>query len=235
MPDDKDLLSGEYVLGTLSGEERAAVARRLGTDADLAARVASWEAMLAPLADAVPAATPPPAAWTGIAAALDGEAGDGLAAANVVALSRRLRFWRGATFATGALAACLAAVAVALPLLLTRGDDGQRYLAVVNRDGNLPALIVSVDTDTHMVTVRSVSAEAPANRSYELWYIGGGEAPHSLGTVDRMGEVVNVSMEGMPFDPNATFAITEEPQGGSPTGVATGPMVYSGTLIPDME
>jgi anti-sigma-K factor RskA len=30
----------------------------------------------------------------------------------------------------------------------------------------------------------------------------------------------------------ATFAITEEPVGGAPEGVATGPVVYIGTLIP---
>jgi anti-sigma-K factor RskA len=37
------------------------------------------------------------------------------------------------------------------------------------------------------------------------------------------------------YDPdvvsNATYAVTIEPKGGSPTGVATGPIVYTGKLV----
>ena len=50
--DDLDVLAGEYVLGTLAPDERAADDRRLLDNQELALRVAQWEARLAPLSAA---------------------------------------------------------------------------------------------------------------------------------------------------------------------------------------
>ena len=49
--DDLEALAGEYVLGTLSAEERLAVQQRLLDSPDLARLVAEWEDRLAPLAE----------------------------------------------------------------------------------------------------------------------------------------------------------------------------------------
>jgi anti-sigma-K factor RskA len=114
---------------------------------------------------------------------------------------------------------------------------GERYVAIVNRGGDLPALLVNVDIATGIVAVRSVSAEAPPDRSYELWYIGEGQDPFSLGIVDRIGGELRVSIDDVRnFEPTeAVFAITDEPRGGSPTGAPTGPVVYTGVLLPAPE
>ena len=40
--DDLDVLAGEYVLGVLAGEERAAVERRLADHPELARRILIW-------------------------------------------------------------------------------------------------------------------------------------------------------------------------------------------------
>jgi anti-sigma-K factor RskA len=69
-PDETDLRAAEYVLGTLSADERAAYRHERAASPALRAAERAWEARLAPLSDAVPAVVPPPGAWEGIAARL---------------------------------------------------------------------------------------------------------------------------------------------------------------------
>jgi anti-sigma-K factor RskA len=126
-------------------------------------------------------------------------------------------------------------VVVTGPWLTQR--PGGKYVAVVDRGGELPALIVNVDQKSGVVTVRSLTAEAPSDRSHELWYIGAGEKPRSLGVIDHAGTGLSIRTNSIAgFNPtDAVFAITLEPRGGSPSGDPTGPIVYSGKLIPTGE
>lgn len=59
--DDLDALAGEYVLGTLSGDERQALEAQMERDAGLRGRVEAWERRLGPavLAATAPAEPPP--------------------------------------------------------------------------------------------------------------------------------------------------------------------------------
>ncbi len=50
-----------------------------------------------------------------------------------------------------------------------------------------------------------------------------------MGLVDR--EPARVALPDGARVEKATFAVTIEPEGGSPTGGPTGPIVYSGQLI----
>ncbi len=232
-PEEKDAWAGEYVLGTLPEADRRAFERALTSDAELAGLLRAWQARLAPLNEAVGPVAPPPAAWRNIEAAL-GRSETAEPVAITVNLRRRLAAWRNATFITGALAAGLAALVVVGPLVNPAPTTGERYVAVVNRGGDLPALLVNVDLATGVVAVRSVAAEAQPGRSNELWYIVDGDAPVSLGVVDHVGEQIVVNVDRLPdFQAtNAVFAITDEPHGGSPNGVPTGPVIYTGTLVP---
>ncbi len=158
------------MLGTLPPEERAAFARALDGDAGLRALVAGWEARLAPLAVATPPVAPSPATWAGIAARIGGTPG---------------AVGRGADHPLGAGGAALArggdggggARGGPRPVDRRRaasGGEGAQYLAVVDRGGALPALIVRVDLGSGLVQVRSLAAETPPDRSLELWYVGRG-------------------------------------------------------------
>ena len=219
--DDEDLAS-EYVLGTLSASERAAFERALARDAALRARVADLEQRLAPLALSAVPVPPPPGLWRAL------ERGIG---PDVVDLRRRLRGWQIASGVSMAVAASLAALLVLKPPLT---GPTQNYVAVVNRSGDLPALIVRVDVASGEVRVRPVSMEAPTGRSMELWYIRQGDAPRSLGLVGADGREMpmpSAMRDGMRAP--VTFAVSLEPPGGSPTGGPTGPVVYSGKLIPE--
>jgi len=78
-PEDGELLSAGYVLGTLGGAERAAFECRLAGDEDLQVLVAGWERRLAGLEDGQPGIAPPARLWAAIeqslAAALQAAAG----------------------------------------------------------------------------------------------------------------------------------------------------------------
>jgi anti-sigma-K factor RskA len=144
------------------------------------------------------------------------------------ALRRSLSRWRAVAAAASALAAALV-IFIADREISRHPSVQPSYVAVVNRGGDQPALIVRVDLASGHVFVRPIAAEAPSGKSLELWYIGEGKAPKSMGLIDK-GPLRMPLPAGATVD-KATFAVTVEPQGGSPTGDPTGPIVYSGQLI----
>jgi anti-sigma-K factor RskA len=236
MSDDDEILAAEYVLGTLEADERTVFASVLTYDSAKRASVAEWEARLAPLGVVVPEIEPPRGVWDQIAETLFGTPGaprlalveGGLGVDDTARLRRSRNFWRGFSLASGALAASLA-ILVAEREIVRRWGEPPSYVAVVNRGGDAPALIVRVDLAKGQVFVRPVATEVPAGKSLELWYIGAGKAPRSMGLIDS-GPVRVPLPDGAKVD-TATFAVTVEPEGGSPTGGPTGPIVYSGQLI----
>ena len=73
----------------------------------------------------------------------------------------------------------------------------------------------------------SVAGQPPAQgRDFELWLIQGDRAPISLGVMPHQGQAAMPIPEDLRIlVANATLAITDEPAGGAPGGVATGPIV----------
>ena len=234
-PDERDMLAAEYVLGTLDAAERASVAAQLGADTELARAVSGWEDRLSPLVDGVPEVAPPADAFAGIAARVFGAAPPSYfsgPSATVVALRRRVRRWQAATAGFALLAASL------LAWVAVRGaapaPAGQRFTAVLQRDAGAPTMLVEVDIATRRLTVRPLAAAAPAGHAYELWIIAPAlGAPRSLGLVPGGGDARDALK---PFDPavitDATYAVTVEAPGGSPTGRPTTAPVLSGKLSP---
>ncbi len=234
MSDDRTIKAGEYVLGTLSAEERADFERELRSNQALASEVAAWERRVSPLASAVPPVEPPPAVWSRIAAATSTAARPAPTARETAErLIDKVAFWRWTSLASGAAAIGFAAALVFAVLPKAPPVEDGRFIAALQSGGEAPPVMVTVDLASNSLAVRSLAATAPADRSYEVWYIGAGESPRSLGVLDDVGAVIQASLTDIAnFQAEgAVFAITEEPRGGSPTGSATGPIVYSGPLL----
>ncbi|MDZ5449389.1 anti-sigma factor [Labrys sp. ZIDIC5] len=226
--DDLDLLAGEYVLGTLDAAERAAVAARRRREPDLDAAITAWERRLAPLTEAITPVEAPATTFPGILARLDAGA-DPL----ITTLERRLRRWRLATLGIGALAAALALFAIT-PRLRTPEQPGS-FVAVLQKDAASPAFIVSVNVEARSLTIRPVAARPQPNKSYELWLVNDKlPGPRSLGVIgDRLFTVEKARLSNVSEQvvQQAVLAVTLEPEGGSPSGQPTGPILYSGALV----
>lgn len=108
-----------------------------------------------------------------------------------------------------------------------------QFVAVFQKDEQSPAFLMSVDTDKRTVTVRQVAAERLADKSYQLWIATQpGARPESLGVIEQDDFTVKAALAA--YDPlvinNATFGISLEPLGGSPTGQPTGPVIHAKLL-----
>jgi anti-sigma-K factor RskA len=174
--------------------------------------------------------------------------------ADVVRLRKRVGRWRGFTVAFAAIAALLAAyIAVskvapdlipprlrAVGTNLTARTEPQergpsdRLVAVLQQTPITPAFLLTVDTQQRTVVVRRVAAGQENGRSYELWLITGRSTPpKSLGVVgsDEFTQrplPANVDLETLR---SATYAVSLEPAGGSPTGAPTGPVLFTGKAV----
>jgi anti-sigma-K factor RskA len=251
MSADKDFTAmvqaWEYRLGVLnqmvgSVEPRPEVWDRIKAAAGLAGPQA-------PLVLPEPPLPPPPAAPEGVAppAVTDNS--------NVIRLSAQARRWRNIATVAAAIAAALVvmiAVGAYQPDLLPDGlrpkprtqvvevkappaaAPSAQYVAVLQKDGGSPAFILTVDGATRNFTVRRVGAQPEPGKSYELWIVSDKlQRPRSLGVIgggDFTARPV-LSAYAPEVVNQATYAVTVEPEGGSPTGVATGPIVFTGKLI----
>lgn len=238
--DDKlrDALAAEFVLGTLQGAARKRFRRHMRDDNDLRRRVAQWEEHLAPLIDAIPERQPPPRVWQKIAARLDFDR------------PRRGGFWNSLTFwrglglaASGVAAALLVAVAVRppapeIPPQVARPAPAElvpAYVAVLNdAKTQKPVILVSVARESNELIVKAlVEQTLTAEQVLELWALPVEGNPRSLGLVNASGRT-SLRLAARAEETLGTvpaLAVSLEPRGGSPTGLPTGPVLYSGPFI----
>ncbi len=220
-------LAGEFVLGTLNPDERHAAEERLRTDPSFRAAVAALESRLQPIADAEVPLSPVPDLFDRIEARLSAlPPATRSSAIEVTTLKRSLFRWRIGTGLMTAVAAMLV-VAVAADHLSNRHNG--EYVAVLTSAGEAPAFVATVDLGAGTLVLRRVgSAAAPPDHTYQLWAIAPNATPRSLGTVQQ-ARLVRKLPAGSAGD--LTVAISVEPPGGSPTGLPTGPVVFSGKLV----
>lgn len=233
-PDDIDILAGEYVLGTLDVAERAAVEHRRRTDRRLDAAIRSWETRLAPLDAATGPVAPPDGLYDKIEARI--RALDTPATAAVIdldAVRRRLRQWRALAIGASAIAASLVAF-VGLRETVWRPQPADRYVAVFAKDDVLPAFYFTIDLKSRTLTIRPVGASPQQGKTYEMWIASDriGPAPRSLGLVDKGLAPTTKVLASYDADllAKATFGVSLEPEGGSPTGRPTAPALHSKLL-----
>lgn len=226
--DDIDDVAAEYVLGTLNAGERAAVAARRQREATLDAAIVSWERRLAALSDVIPPVAPSPAMFARIEARLRAVSSD----TNVIDMTRRMKFWRGIAIAASSVAATLL-IAFGASQMAPK-PKGKNLVAVLQKDAQSPAFLVSVNVDDRVMTIRPVAAKHEAGKSYELWIIHDSLGkPKSLGVIDDAEPTRAPTLVGYKPDvlEASTYAVTLEPEGGSPSGDPTGPIVFTGKMI----
>ena len=259
---ERKLDAAEYVIGTLSAVERSAFEASIESDSTTREHVLFWERTFGSLNASVSPEAPPDELWGRIEAALAKETGEDGKAAKVdlpgsstkpssvavaandnVAdrLRRSVSRWRFGAIAASIAAIALGAYIVNSPInplappaeqLAQQGGLGSNeYIAVVNANGDQPSLVINIDAATGNVTVRSVGVERPEGKSLELWYVPEGQTPVSVGLVGEGG----IDLKGIQAKDGDLLAISLEPSGGSPEEQATGPVIYTGKLIANVN
>jgi len=219
-----DLLAAEYALGTLSGRARRRLDRAARASPAVAQSIGDWEARLAGLAAALPGVTPAPRVWEGIARRL-GLSG---AAAAPTPWWSGLALWRGL-----AIAGFAAAVALGIAQFGTKPEAPEALVVVLAGPDARPALIASVARGERLLRVKALAPVAvPPDRALELWMLPGQGNPRSLGLIPAsgVGQVRLAAPADVAFRDIGALAISLEPAGGSPTGLPTGPVLYSGKI-----
>ena len=163
--------------------------------------------------------------------------------ADIFHMRQRMQRWRGFSTITGLMAACLVGIVLVReykPEVLPPELRPQRpvreqprpahLVAAFQKDEQSPAFLLTVDLDKRMVTVRMVTAERMADKTYQLWMAAQpGQPPSSLGLIGNDEFTVRAALAG--YDPavisSATYGISLEPLGGSPTGQPTGPVMHA--------
>lgn len=234
--DDIDMLAAEYVVGTLDSAERRAVAARRSQDAELDAAISEWESRLSGWHSEYQPVDPPAHLRAKIVKAFAkttiGTVGESDEAKN---LRRSVGRWRAAAIGGYAIAASLCAFLIFKEVYVPPGQE--RFVAVFQNDDKQPAFIMSIDLKTREVIVRAVTAKPASGKTYQMWIASEelGGKPRSLGLIE---DPTRPTRKTLPYDPKllkaATFGISVEPEGGSPTGTPTGRAVH-GYLIPTTD
>jgi anti-sigma-K factor RskA len=227
-PEDYELLAGEYVLGVLDAAEADAVLALAARDSTVALSIEAWQNQLAPLAFLARPVPPPDSVWPRIAAAIGGFAEpETQPGATVVGFPRRAwnsaGVWRAATAAALALAAVFAGIA----FLQRPAPLPQFAAALAPASAPAPVFLAETQPDGSILVRPLTRVAVESGKDLELWALPqGATRPVSLGVLPAIGKHV----PGDLARDSTQLLVSLEPQGGSPTGQPTGPVLYAGTL-----
>lgn len=214
IPEDNDyVLAAELSLGLLSGDALTHAKRRARTDLRFASLAEDWDIQFSTLTDTISPVTPPNGLLDKIEAQAYPESPQ--------------RIWRK----LGILPAFIGAGAASLVLILAMQFGN--YLQPATPVASLIAEMVAEDEsivvaaayvdDSDMLFVEWQVGERLPGRDVELWLLIEGE-PISLGVLSNEGKVTKVTVPRELSSQliGGALAVSDEPIGGSLTGVATG-------------
>ena len=143
-----------------------------------------------------------------------------------------LALWRS----VAAVSLGVAVVAVGFNLMQPARLDPQEFAtqlvaALEAQEGSGVEFVALYDPGTGSVRLTALSGEVAPDRDLELWYIKGDEPAVSMGVIPVAGrtEIELAPDAREKFDEGIVLALTLEQKGGSPTGVAQGPIVAVGS------
>jgi len=211
-------LAADYAIGLMPATARKRFEHLLLDDAALRIELGHWQDALASLTGTLPERPVPDHVWAGIKARIEPQ---------VLHVPAKKPFWMNFRLLA---AACAVVLALFVGVLHQRENTAQYNATLVNASQQ-PALRIQAFADYLQVEPLTLAALEPA-RVLELWAIPAVGKPISLGLVPDAGKGrIQLSKEQQALlTAPLTLAVSLEPQGGSPTGQPTGPVLYQGAL-----
>jgi anti-sigma-K factor RskA len=222
-PGERSATAAEYVMGTLTDEERAQFEQSLARDFALQQDVYYWQDKLLPMTRILAPVEPSAHLWERIERALAGPQ------APVQRWWENFNFWR-----YGAIAASLLAVGLALRLMApATAPETLRYVAVLQSTEKTDASWIVEATPGGKLRLTPIfTATVPPQKALQFWTKAkSASGPTSLGLVppDRVTEIDVARLPAL--EREQLFELTLEPEGGSTIGRPTGPILYVGRSV----
>lgn len=232
------MLAAEYVIGLLRGPARRRFEKLAAGDADLLREQRFWEARLGALIAAIKPVAPPERVWLDLSHQI------GLIEPNkVVPLKREPPAARGASpwrIGAGLAAAITMVVAIVVsqrgtpvtPPVAQTAPAAPVYVALLKIPDSTMQWTVSLNPAHSRMSVSAAGAPptVAAGHSVELWWISA-KGPVALGVLPVSGTGAMPLPKEFTDAAGATLAVSLEPQGGSPTGQPTGPVLTTAAVV----
>lgn len=235
-PEDRVVLAGEYVLGTLDASERRQAELLLKSEESFRNEVYFWERRFSLLGLRLKPVEPRTLVWLAIRRRIDAA----LPVARHRRNSRLVTTWAWLATAASALLAVALVMELNRPLpppqVVTERVEvpvpTASLVAVLQLEDKTVQWTVSASPDQRRIKVRAMGT-APASlatHDTELWLIGDA-GPVSLGVIPQSGEAERELPSTIHLASGKVLAISAEPHGGSPTGQPTGPVISTATIM----
>ncbi|WP_085637249.1 MULTISPECIES: anti-sigma factor domain-containing protein [unclassified Pseudomonas] len=216
-PSLRRALAADYAIGLMPPTACRRFEQLLLEDSELRAELAQWQDSLMSLTEPLTEQPVPDRVWREIKARIDPQTPQ-------LPVTRPFRSWLRVT-----IAACSLVAAIALGVIYNH--DEVRYGATL-RSADAQSWM-SIEAHENYLKIKTLAlAKIEKNRSLEMWVIPSDGKPVSLGVVPPGGdgEIKLGSAQKALIGESITLAISLEPEGGSPTGRPTGPVLYQGVL-----
>lgn len=232
-----DLLAAEFVLGVLDEDARLRARDRVRREAAFAALVEGWVERLSPLNISYEEVSAPSGILRAVEARLFGDPQTRNRGV-IAALWDSILLWRGVGIGSAFAALILAVVYLGAPepepTLIAEVEQYAATLAPTEDGASVIALYQGAE---RRLRLSGLPVTPEAVNDLELWVIVGEAAPVSLGLLPEGDEIslfLDEARAGLldaaTRDGIAVLAISLEPQGGSPTGAPTGPVLSVGQM-----
>jgi anti-sigma-K factor RskA len=220
-----DRLAAEYVLGTLRYRARRRFERWL-LSPQVGALVKAWEERLAGLEPVLVPVTPPASVWTGIEERLELRRARSRPVTHWLAIAASLAFF----VTVGVFLTNLPGTQVQPPVT-TLASTQKGFLQA---DPQTIYWRVEVLGDNQEISLHVHKVhDLPPGKAHELWALPeSGGTPVSLGLMPHTGDhhrVLSASQRAA-LAGSKQIAVSLEPEGGSPTGAPTGPVLLVAPL-----
>ncbi|MGM0826192.1 MAG: anti-sigma factor [Pseudomonadota bacterium] len=230
--EDDHALAGEYVLGTLSSEQRKAVEARLEHEPELQRAVAAWEERFFPYTALVEPVPPSEYLWPRIERSLKMSSAPRRASVTMPPRRRwinRLHFWQGAA---GIGMAAALVMGVMLTQVSTPPTTPEYMVVLLAPQTQSAGWVVQASTRQEIELIPLGTFDVPDGKALEFWTKADEwQAPVSLGLVEP-GQPIRLRLDELPpLEDNQLFELTLEDDTGSPTGLPTGPIQFIGRAV----
>jgi anti-sigma-K factor RskA len=217
------LLAAEYALGVLQGGARRRFERLLMETPALRTELTAWEERFAAWSMKLKPVEPAGYLWWRIIGRVRADVRPRREALNNT-------FWR-----TWAVAATVVlAVLVVMQRVSPPAEQKPAEFALMSDAKGQPLWLISVHPEVNRIDMKAVASNLPpAGKSYELWMLSVNGNPVPMGLMNSAGLASEaVTPELLQKLASAkVLAISLEPQGGSPTGLPTGPVLWTAPLV----